>query len=150
MFKTPQIKSRDCRDGKPMFTDFYCQLLCKQQKEDKENKTTAFERDVVTKCKPWDEETQGCPYCNKKIFKPYCLSKDDKPEYLYLDCVEDIIRLPDGKLYDNLNREKSPIIFWGTFQICYYKDGDWRILFGGDDVTDIDIKYCFHCGRKLD
>lgn len=36
MFKTPQIKSRDCRDGKPMFTDFYWQLLCKQQKEDKE------------------------------------------------------------------------------------------------------------------
>ena len=34
MFKTPQIKSRDCRDGKLMFTDFYWQLLCKQQKED--------------------------------------------------------------------------------------------------------------------
>ncbi len=113
---------------------------------------TAFERDVIAKCKPWDEETQGCPYCNKTIFKPdwYLISKDDKPDYLYLDCVEDIIQLSDGKLYDNLHQEKSNIRFWGTFKICYFKDGDWRILFGGDDEGYMDIKYCFHCGRKLD
>lgn len=36
MSKTPQIKSKDYRNGKPMFTDFYWQLLCEQQKEDKE------------------------------------------------------------------------------------------------------------------
>ena len=38
MSKTPHIKSRDVRNGKPMFTDFYWQLLCEQQKEDKEGK----------------------------------------------------------------------------------------------------------------
>lgn len=108
---------------------------------------TAFERDVIAKCKPWDEETQGCPYCNKNIFKPS--RYNGKLEYLYLDCVDHIIPLSDGKLYNNLDQEKS-VLFWGTFQINYYKDGDWRILYGGDSETDIKIKYCFHCGRKLD
>lgn len=34
----PKIKSNDGRNGTPMFTDFYWELLCKQQEEEKKLK----------------------------------------------------------------------------------------------------------------